>query len=328
MSLFFEHALSTCADLHIRAEHAECVAWQGRQALRLVNGLAIVPNQSFTDACIEVWINAEKAYPGIVFHLSDPLNYELAYAVPHASGLWDAIQYDPVFHGSNTWQMYHGSSYQATADVPGGQWFRLTVEVAGSRAAITVNDQPPLIVEELAHPATLGLVGVWTYLPAYFADLRVSRRSEDDFAQGDTPSLSDAMVTDWFVEEYGIVTSEPSGIINLNRYLPLCASPATLIRRFELPAPGELTFAFGFSDVLTLELDRQVIFQGENLFTGFTDRTARGYVEFGQQTIQQTVEAGQHTLTAHLKTNEPAFGWGLAMAVSGVEIEWLPVELG
>jgi len=41
----------------------------------------------------------EPAYPGIAFRVADVLNFELAYAVPHVSGQWDALQYDPVFHG-------------------------------------------------------------------------------------------------------------------------------------------------------------------------------------------------------------------------------------
>ena len=88
-----------------------------------------------------------------------------------------------------------------------------------------------------------------------------------------------------------------------------------------------MTFEFGFSDALSLELDGQVIFSGENTFKGFEDRTARGYAELGMQSLQQDLSPGPHCLAAALRASEP-FGWGLALAVHGEGVHWLPVELG
>jgi hypothetical protein len=65
------------------------------------------------------------------------------------SGEWDALQYDPVFHGSNTWQLYHGPGYQREAQVPTGRWFRLKVDTCGMRAAVSVDGQPSLEVERV-----------------------------------------------------------------------------------------------------------------------------------------------------------------------------------
>lgn len=116
MTTLYEKPLIDLSDLEIRAEQAEVVTWQGREALRLENGLALVPGHRIADGSIEVLIGADgPAYPGIAFRAADVLNFELAYAVPHVSGQWDALQYDPVFHGSNTWQVYHGPSYQRAA---------------------------------------------------------------------------------------------------------------------------------------------------------------------------------------------------------------------
>jgi hypothetical protein len=124
-----ENTLIGFNDLEIRAAQAEVLTWQGRQALRLENGLALAPGVGTQDASIEVLIGVDgPAYPGIAFRVADVLNFELAYAVPHVSGQWDALQYDPVFHGSNTWQLYHGPGYQAAVQVPTGRWFRLKVD--------------------------------------------------------------------------------------------------------------------------------------------------------------------------------------------------------
>jgi hypothetical protein len=87
------------ASLDIHAKANEITLWQGRQALRLEDGLALIPTRKLTNASLEVMIGVDgPAYPGIAFRVADVANYELAYAVPHVSGQWDAIQYDPVFH--------------------------------------------------------------------------------------------------------------------------------------------------------------------------------------------------------------------------------------
>ena len=148
MATLLEDTLTRPADLDIHATQAEVVTWQGRQVLRLEDGLALVPDHRLMNASIEVLVGADgPAYPGVAFRLADVLNFELAYAVPHVSGEWDALQYDPVFHGSNTWQVYHGPSYQRAARVPTGRWFRLKVDFCGDRAAVSVAGQPPLVVD-------------------------------------------------------------------------------------------------------------------------------------------------------------------------------------
>jgi hypothetical protein len=327
MSTLLENALTALCDLEIRAAQAEAVTWQGREALRLENGLALIPGHRAMDASIEVLIGTdEPAYPGIAFRVADVLNFELAYAVPHVSGQWDALQYDPVFHGSNTWQVYHGPSYQRATQVPTGRWFRLKVDFRGVRAAVAVDGQPPLAVERLAHPTTAGLLGLWTYRPAYFCDLRASTYDGLDIPQGEMSSAAAGTVEAWFVEGYGVVTCEPNGVVNLNRYLPISLGQVRLIRRFETQG-GAATFEFGFSDALSLELDGQEIFNGENTFKGFEDRAARGYAELGIQSLRQDLSPGTHCLAATLRVSEP-FGWGLALAAHGEGLHWLPAELG
>ncbi len=104
-------------------------------------------------------------------------------------------------------------------------------------------------------------------------------------------------------------------------------SEARLSRRFEMAEEGPVTFEFGFSDALSLELDGQVIFSGENTFQGFANRAARGYVEWGGQSIRQVLAPGTHRLSAALQVRE-GFGWGLVLAADGEGLRWLPAELG
>jgi hypothetical protein len=328
MTTLVEHTLTSLTGLEIRAAHANVVTWQEREALRLEDGLALIPGVQTTDASIEVLIGVEgPAYPGVAFRVADILNFELTYAVPHVSGQWDALQYDPVFHGSNTWQVYQGPSYQGATNVPTGRWFRLKVTFCSKRATVSVDGQPPLIVERLARSIRDGLLGLWTYRPAYFCDLRVSTCNELDTTQGEIPTAAESAVDAWFVERYGVVTCEPNGVTNLNRYLPTLSGETRMTRRFEMPAEGTVMFEFGFSDALSLELDGEVIFSGENTFKGFADRAARGYVEPEMHSLQRALAPGTHCLAAVLGASE-LFGWGLALAAYGEGLRWLPVELG
>jgi hypothetical protein len=320
--------LTRLDELEVRAAQAEVVTWQGRQALRLENGLALVPGESVRDARIELLVGTEgPAYPGIAFRVADVLNYELAYAVPHASGQWDALQYDPVFHGSNTWQLYHGPGYQRAAQVPTGRWFRLRLDVRDCRTALSVDGQAPLAVEQLARPAVAGRLGVWTFRPAYFCEWRVSPAEQFDIPDGEAPAIAQGVIERWFVEGYGVVDCEPNGVVNLNRCLPPSMESVRLVRRFELAEDGEVTLDFGFSDVLSLELDGTVVYSGENLFAGFADRAGRGYAALGEQTVRQALPRGGHCLAAELEVRE-GFGWGLALAARGEGLRWLPAELG
>jgi hypothetical protein len=315
-------------DLEICAAQAEVVTWQGRDALRLENGLALAPEIGIQDASIEVLIGTDgPAYPGVAFRVADVLNFELAYAVPHVSGEWDTLQYDPVFHGSNTWQLYHGPSYQREAQVPTGGWFRLKTECFSDRAAVSVDGQPALALERLAHSITAGQFGLWTFRPAYFCDLRVSKCERLEIQNLRVPSIAEGVVEIWFVEDYGVVACEPNGVVNLNRYLPTSMKKARLIRRFKTPEEGEITCEFGFSDSLSLELDGEVVYRGENKFEGFTDRAGRGYVELGMESVQHALDAGSHYLAAELEVSE-GYGWGLILSARGEGLRWLPVELG
>ncbi len=315
MELPLFHPLSNPESLELHCLSAVTAEFQGVPALRLENGLVLLPDFSGQDLSMEVWIAAEgPCYSGLVFRLADTDNYELVYTQPHSSGGWDALQYDPVFHRSNTWQVYHGPSYQHPAIVPTGRWFKLGLDVKGTRAAVSVDDQPPLVVEQLAYKPAPGRAGIWTYLPAYFRDLRIFP-SRSISTAGEAPSLLDGTIESWQLQGVGEVKVEPNGALNLNRWLPVSASPAHLAHRFSLAQAQPVDFAFGFSDKLTLVIDGQPIFHRENLWQGMeAGYDTHGYVIAGQHHASLWLESGEHELTASLSASE-GFGWGITCQI-------------
>ncbi len=327
MTLIYENDLSDPRDLSLHDAQAETVEWQGRRALKL-SGLAVVPTLTLVEGHVEVQIGADgTAYPGIAFRVADGLNYELAYAQPHTSGKWDALQYDPVFHGSNTWQLYHGEAYQKAAEVPTGAWFKFSIDFKNQWARIRLGDQAPLIVPRLAQPHSAGFIGLWTFLPAYFCDLRVSTLSDDAPLAAALLPIDPATITAWFVEGFGAIECEPTGILNLNRYLPAPLGQVRLSRWIEVLSAEPIELEFGFSDELTLQIDDQVIFTGQNIFHNAPEWEKRGYVAPTNRT-QCTLAPGRHQLLADLKGSEPSFGWGLIMKLRGDNFKLLPANLG
>ena len=331
MSLLYQREILTPSEFYLRDPAPEIVPWQGRSALRLSGQgacLALLPGISLPQGRIEVDIAAEgTSYPGIAFRASDTHNYELAYAQPHTSGKWDALQYDPVFHGSNTWQLYHGSGAQQAAQVPLNDWFRLSVEFRAQQAIVRLGEQPPLFIQRLAHGVPTGLVGLWTYLPAYFANLCIWDDLPDfglySFPAPSAPPAPGTLL-EWFLEGYGVVACEPSGILNLNRYLPITVGKVRLVRELEMLADGCLTFCLGFSDELSLQVDEQVIFTGENLFHSSPHWAERGYVNLAQQ-VSIPLSQGRHCLAVDLQAKE-YFGFGLALKIEGGEYRLLPAQ--
>ncbi len=331
MPLLYEREVPNPKECFVRDPNAELVDWQGRRALRLSGEgscLAIVPDLSLTQGRIEVDIGSEgTAFPGIAFRILDTHNYELAYAQPHTSGKWDALQYDPVFHGSNTWQLYVGAGAHQTAEVPPNSWHTLKVEFRDRQAIVRIGDQQPLLVPRLAHVHPAGRIGLWTYKPAHFSNLRIwdEPRGFSTVSFPDPPETPPGVVTEWFLEGYGSVECESGGILNLNRYLPIGVHEVRLVRRIEMPESGKVALLTGFSDEISIEVDDRVVFTGVNVWHDTPNWNERGYVSMDNR-VSLPLSRGIHNLAATLKASE-FFGFGMALKIEGDPFRLLPADL-
>ncbi|MGE5590574.1 MAG: hypothetical protein ACM3ZA_08145 [Bacillota bacterium] len=169
------------------------------------------------------------------------------------------------------------------------------------------------MVPRLAHGNVSGRLGVWTFRPAYFAELRLCPLER---AAGSVPSpvppAPPDLVSEWHLEGYGAVRVEPNGTLNLNRYLPMSSGPALLKRELTVGQEGKVDLRFGFSDELSLRVDGAVVFSGSHRFSGFPSRETRGYIEPDSHRLSLDLAPGRHELTAEVAAREP-FGWGIAL---------------
>lgn len=332
MSLIYESDVPELRSCYVRDPAPAIVDWHGRKALRLSGqgaSLVILKPLHLAQGRIEVDIGAEgAAYAGVAFHIADTCNFEMAYAQPHTSGQWDALQYDPVFHGANSWQLIHGPNAQAPATIPLQTWFRLSVEFSERQARIRVGEQAPLVVPRLAHAHSSGGVGLWTYLPAHFARLQVWDDAPPDLSGVSSAVLEAAhadCVAEWFLEGFGVVACEPTGILNVNRYLPSTVEEVRLVRWLETRSERDLDMRVGHSDELTLEVDGQRVFSGRHVFHSSPKWEERGYVE-ARERVHVTLAPGLHQLTATLRVTE-LFGFGMIMNLGEGITALLPAGL-
>ena len=308
----YENPLSSLDDIEQAARSIEILSTPEGKALQL-DGVVLFP-LDFVDGKITVEILAEKAcYPGILFHWADSANYELVYAVPHVSGQPDAVQYDPVFNFSNTWQLYNGPAFQKNAIVPMNTWFTLTVIVRGDKASIQVNEQTPLVVETLAHGRRSGRVGLWSYKTALFRNLKIDKIANIT-AKGILSGKPEGALDAWETSDGVVLKTEANGVLNLNRYVAPSPHPVRVHHYFELEGSRELQLGIGFSDEVQVFLDSQPIFSGANTFKGFTDELSRGWVVPGLEKVNLKLAAGRHELAVEIKVTEP-FGWGMIVTL-------------
>ena len=153
------------SELWIR-DNAEIVQFMDRKCLM---GSAFLKDVEFENGVIEfdLAVTGEKvrSYPGVLFRITSPGNYERFYIRPHRASLYpDALQYTPAFNGIDGWQLYNGEGFTASATIPANQWLHFKLEVSGVRARIYMDDmsKPILVVNELKRGVSKGTIGLLT----------------------------------------------------------------------------------------------------------------------------------------------------------------------
>jgi sugar lactone lactonase YvrE len=317
---------------HWQLDRARVTEVDGRAALV---GTAYATGIELTDGILEVDVKVPSkdvpSYPGFIFHMASPGDAERVYIRPHRSPLYDdAVHYMPVFHGNSGWQLYSGPGFTDGVDVPVDRWFTLRLEIAGSRARVSVDGTPVLEIMRLIHGARGGGVGLIgpPNGSAVFADFRWAAVDDLDLGPAtpvDTPPgalrswrLSSALPLDrtrtgTLPSFEGLtwheVTSDPSGLVDISRWVdPGVTGPPTSVAVTTLAAdtPRDVTLQIGYSDRVTVFLD------GRPVFRGISDYRSRDSSFLGMvgpfDTLYLHLDRGGHELA--LVVTETFGGWG------------------
>ncbi len=311
-------------------------------------GIGYLDGLDFQNGIIEcdLFSPSNKAYLGIVFRITSLNNFEYIYFQPHTSGKWDAVQYDPIFNRSATWQLYNGTAFQAVANIPVREWFHVKIQVIGDSAKVYLDNNPIQVLSvKLRHDYSPGFIGVCSYHPAYFANLRVTKldtvvpfKSEPITSSKNTyisnwlisepydnynfkiekPFLNDSIVSKW-----QNIKTEENYLMNLNRHFNLSKSKNTVLAKVIIDSKKtqKKKFYFGYSDKIRIYLNTENIFSGNNSFHESEKYEDRGYVLDKHQMIELPLEKGKNELI--LEISEKKFGWGFIAQLEdlkGIEI--------
>ncbi|WP_346858523.1 hypothetical protein [uncultured Draconibacterium sp.] len=313
-------------------------------------GIAYLDGVNFQNGVIEcdLYSPSPKAYLGIAFRIGSLTNFECIYFQPHTSGKRDAVQYDPIFNMSATWQLYNGESYQAVADIPTKKWFHVKIELKGDFAKVYLHNNPvEALTVKLKHDLHPGNVGVYSYHPAIFKNLKITKSGLMDtfIEQPETSSINETYISSWLISEpydnydfkiekpflndnlitgFREIETEENYLMNLNRHFTKSKAKNTVLAKVYLNSNKAQTknFHFGYSDRIKVYLNSNEVFRGENDFRDSENYEDRGYVSDKQETIELPLLKGENELL--LEIAEEKFGWGFIARfedLEGIEIK-------
>jgi hypothetical protein len=318
-----------------------------------VDLIAPVAGVVLTDGVIEfdVAVTGDRAFHGVAWRMLDDDNYESFYVRPHQVGNPDSVQYNPVFNGVASWQLYHDEGFWAAIDFPIGEWFTIRVVFAGSRAEVFVGDlaHPALEVVELKMPVASGRIGLQIGGPG----LRASR-----FAYGDAPvpfvgaapapaAAVPGIVPAWLVSDafaepeapphflaldalagrtWSRLAAEPSGLVNLAIANGIRDDRNTVWTRTRIHSEDARTVPMdlGFSDRAVAYLNGTALFRGDDAYR------SRDYRFLGSigwyDTVYLPLAEGNNDLV--IAVSEDFGGWGIQARFDALDGLRLDAEAG
>jgi len=313
-------------------------------------GIAYLDGVDFQNGVIEcdLYSPSPKAYLGIVFRIASLTGFECIYFQPHTSGKRDAVQYDPIFNMSATWQLYNGESYQAAADIPTKKWFHVKIEVTGDFAKVYLDNNPKEILNvELKHDLISGGVGVYSYHPAIFKNFKVTKSETIAASEKQHAANTDnkTYISSWLISEpynnydfkiekpflkdslittYHQIDTEDGYLMNLNRHFTKSKAKNTVLAKVVLNSEKaqKKNFHFGYSDKIKVYLNSNELFFGDNSFHESESYADRGYVSDKQETLELPLVKGENEII--LEIAEEKFGWGFIARLEdlkGIEIK-------
>jgi hypothetical protein len=308
---------------------------RGRDCL---SGTAFLNGVKLKDGVIDVdlLVTGKEANPGIFFRKSAEGEFERISLRPHRAGRsFDAVQYSPVFNGSDAWQLYSGPGYTASCELPTDNWVHLRLEFRDSQARLFVDGSrtPALVVHDLNHNPVHGTLGLDAPQDgsAYFSRFSYREAAELEFPPAPTVAAIPGAITRWEISSvfkpgnvdvkktpsqqdieapgWMTVESEESGLVNVARYRKRSdADPACIWARVILKADDDVwrELKFGYSDAISIFCNGRLLYTGNSAyqqrdpsFLGIT-----GYFD----SIYLPLEDGENELMVCV--SDSTGGWG------------------
>lgn len=300
----------------------------------LEGGEAVLNGVTFQDGVIEVdmAVSGQRGFAGINFRVGEDGQYEHFYIRPHKSGLPDALQYTPVFHGLSSWQLYNGTGYTAAAPIPTNQWIHIKLEIKGSQGRVFLDgaDTPALVMGWLQHGKSKGTIGLFgpPRGAVYFANFAYRLDGDLAFDPPQDRDIPYGLLMDWEISQaiplaeadfeaypttdtldWLSVSADTTGLVDVARYRAPVQGDASLVyaRTFIMADKvGPVTVSLGYSDVIQVFANGKPVFSGNNAFLS-RDPAFQGIVGRNDE-IVLPLKKGRNELLINLA--ESMGGWG------------------
>jgi len=341
---FFSYSQSVMVDfdtLKWDLKRAKVVDHLDRKALI---GTAFLKNVEFEEGVIEVDIattERTRSYPGVIFHIKDPSNYERFYIRPHRSPFYDdALQYVPAYNGLDSWQLYPGLGNTASLDIQANKWNRLKIVISGESAQVFWNNEPKpvLVVPKLSYGKVTGGLGLIGPMDgsAYFSNFNYEKTSIvkqsniinfetlpgiiKEWELSEPFSLQYADFTRFQIDkkltekEWKKVISDSKGIVDISKYYARkyragdCIMGRTIINAQN---DSLMRFGFGYSDYITVYLNKQPYFFGNSAYQS-RDKGFSGVVGYFDN-LFLPIKKGDNELI--VMVGESMGGWGFCFRI-------------
>lgn len=323
---------------------------KGVDCLYLDRGAAVLKDVEFENGIIEfdMLVRNRRAFPGLIFRMTDPKNYESFYIRPFLSGKADANQYTPFFNGVAGWQLYHGSAYASPVEYTYDEWIHFKFVISGTQAEVYIGNtkEPSLFINELKHGLIKGRIGVSVSTnPVHFANFSYQhldspplkgKPSKTEEAQPNTimnwevsttfPEAQLENKTDLGQLASAITTwqklnCEKSGLANLAKIGMKEGKTNTVFAKVILSSDQKQIkkLDFGYSDRVRVYLNGQLLYSGQNEWRS-RDYRYLGTVGFFDS-VYLNLKKGDNELI--MAVSENFGGWGLKAKLTdfdGIEI--------
>lgn len=283
---------------------------------------------------------ANGHFTGITFRRQSFTNHENIYLRFHRSGDFMALQYAPRVNGSSTWQLYREFAVEAVW--PRETWTHIRLDIRGSKMDVFVGDATAatLTVPRLRNATTGGEIGFWARVndrPMEWAAAISSLVVKPAAPVAPSPAgrAPVQFVSNWEVSEpvaaTGAVlslpsiarwipaTAEESGLVNLNRLVPVQTGRAVIFARhtFRSEVARRVLAGIGYSDDVTVFVNGEPIYLGVN---GWDTRTPalNSFVDTRWESAVLPFKAGDNDVVLAI-ADDQRFGWGFAMRIDDAD---------
>jgi len=321
----------------LEGEKSEFIHYKGKTSLLLNDASATLNGISFINGVIEydVAFTEQRNFVGIKFRQQDSENAEEFYIRPHQSGNPDANQYTPVFNGLAAWQLYHhGFAGKVSYNFDG--WNHIKIVVADKQGEVYINDmhKPAFTIKEFLRPSTTGSISFSSAMAdAYIANISIVKNEQpkllstitadnvmlqnyllhwqisNSFKLTALDKITNLEFANDLMSNWTPISADYLGIINMAKVQGLQENKSTAFAKTIINSDKKQIKAlrFGYSDMVKVYFNKQLIYQGNN---GFRSRDYRYLGTIGLfDTLYLPLNEGKNELV--FAVSERFGGWGV-----------------